>query len=466
MLLQATRTFAARSAVFPSATSAIVRRSVSAWANVPAGPPDPILGVTEKYKADPSPKKINLGVGAYRDGEGKPYVLPSVLKAERKLARALLDKEYLPITGLSDFTKAAAKLAYGEESAPLVEERLAITQSISGTGALRIGTAFLARFYPGAKAIYLPTPTWGNHIPIAKDSGLEVKQYKYFDKETVGLDFEGMKADIEAAPEGSIILLHACAHNPTGIDPTEEQWKELSEIMKQKQHFSFFDMAYQGFASGDIVKDAFAVRYFVEQGHQILLCQSFAKNLGLYGERVGAISFVCADKEERARVDSQLKIIIRPLYSNPPIHGARLVHTILDTPRLYKAWLVEVKGMADRIISMREKLYNKLVELDTPGEWGHIKSQIGMFSFTGLKPEQVDKLAEQASIYLTRDGRISMAALNESNVEVSPFRGPLSVFPVFPIFLFFRLYPHPRPTSDLPRRARARLDVVLISDDL
>ncbi|ORY28059.1 pyridoxal phosphate-dependent transferase [Naematelia encephala] len=426
MLLQATRSTVARSAVFSSSSSAIARRSVSAWANVPAGPPDPILGVTEKFKADQSPKKINLGVGAYRDGKGKPYVLPSVLKAEEILYKKMLDKEYLPITGLSDFTKAAAKLAYGENSKPLDENRLAITQSISGTGALRIGTAFLARFYPGAKAIYLPTPTWGNHIPIAKDSGLEVKQYKvkrYFDKETVGLDFEGMKADIKAAPEGSIILLHACAHNPTGIDPTEEQWKELSVLMKEKKHFSFFDMAsprfcaYQGFASGDIVKDAFAVRYFVEQGHQILLCQSFAKNLGLYGERVGAISFVCADKEEKARVDSQLKIIIRPLYSNPPIHGARLVHTILDTPELYKEWLVEVKGMADRIISMREKLYNKLVELKTPGEWGHIKSQIGMFSFTGLKPEQVDKLAEKSSIYLTRDGRISMAALNESNVE-------------------------------------------------
>jgi aspartate aminotransferase len=220
------------------------------------------------------------------------------------------DKEYLPITvsptpsplpisirlisqGLAPFTKLAAELAFGKDSKPLVENRLAITQSISGTGALRIGTAFLARHYPGAKAIYLPTPTWGNHIPIAKDSGLEVKQYKYFDKGTVGLDFEGMKADIKAAPEGSIVLLHACAHNPTGVDPTEAQWKELSEIVKEKKHFPFFDMvsstphardgvvlmeqAYQGFASGDILKDAFAVRYFVEQGHQLLLCQSFAK---------------------------------------------------------------------------------------------------------------------------------------------------------------------------------------------
>ncbi|KAL7420919.1 aspartate transaminase aat1 [Cryptotrichosporon argae] len=406
---------ALRAALRPAARARIGVRTVSVWANVPQGCVSS-LGVTEKFKADTSPKKINLGVGAYRDENGKPYVLPSVQAAEDALYKEKADKEYLPITGLSSFTKLAAELAYGPDSAPIKEDRLAITQTLSGTGALRVGMAFLGRFYPN-KTIYLPSPTWGNHIPCAKDSLLEVKHYKYFDKDTVGLDFAGMKADIEAAPEGSIILLHACAHNPTGIDPTEAQWKELSEIVKRKKHFPFFDMAYQGFASGDINKDAFAVRYFVEQGHQILLCQSFAKNIGLYGERVGAVSFVTADKEEKARVDSQLKIIIRPMYSNPPVHGARLVSKILGSPELKEQWLVEVKGMADRIITMREKLYNKLVELNTPGEWGHIKSQIGMFSFTGLKPEQVDKLAEKASIYLTRDGRISMAGLNSSNVE-------------------------------------------------
>ncbi|CAD6579059.1 MAG: aspartate transaminase aat1 [Tremellales sp. Tagirdzhanova-0007] len=418
MLTRSAKLAIARSGSLPGTSSSILaRRAVSAWANVPQGPPDAILGVTENWRADTSSKKINLGVGAYRDGAGKPYVLPSVAKAEKMLFEAKGDKEYLPITGLGSFTKLAAELAYGKDSKPLVEKRLATTQSISGTGALRIATAFLARFYPNGNTIYLPSPTWGNHIPVSKDAGLEVKHYKYFDKKTVGLDFEGMKADIKAAPEGSIILLHACAHNPTGIDPTDAQWKEISDLMKEKKHFSFFDMAYQGFASGDILKDAFAVRYFVEQGHQILLCQSFAKNLGLYGERVGAVSFVCADVEEKARVDSQLKIIIRPLYSNPPIHGARLVSAILGSPELYDEWLVEVKGMADRIISMRDRLYNKLVDLKTPGEWNHIKSQIGMFSFTGLKPEQVDSLAQKAHIYLTRDGRISMAGLNESNVD-------------------------------------------------
>ncbi|KAL1413377.1 aspartate transaminase aat1 [Vanrija albida] len=405
----------ARSGLRLRATPSLTR-SVSVWANVKAGPPDAILGITEKFKADQDPKKINLGVGAYRDGNGKPYVLPSVSKAEEILFKEKLDKEYLPITGLASFDKLATELAYGEDSAPIKENRLAVTQSLSGTGALRIGMEFIAEHYPN-KSIYLPTPTWGNHNAIAKRAGLTAEKYRYFDPATVGLNFEALKEDIKAAPEGSVILLHACAHNPTGVDPTQEQWKELSQIFKEKKHFPFFDMAYQGFASGDPVRDAFAVRYFVEQGHQILLCQSFAKNLGLYGERVGTLSLVTASPEEKARVDSQIKLLVRPAYSNPPVHGARLVSTILSKPELKEQWLGEVKEMADRIIALREKLYNKLVELKTPGEWGHVKSQIGMFSFTGLKPEQVDQLAEKYHIYLTRDGRISMAGLNDNNIE-------------------------------------------------
>lgn len=256
-----------------------------------------------------------------------------------------------------------------------------MTQSISGTGALRIGGAFLARHYPGAKAIYLPTPTWGNHIPIFNDSGLEVRGYRYFDKKTVGLDFAGLKEDLQKAPEGAIVLLHACAHNPTGVDPTKEQWREISNIVAEKKLFPFFDMAYQGFASGDISGDAFAVRHFVEQGHQIALAQSFAKNMGLYGERAGAFSLTTKDTEEKKRVDSQLKIVIRPMYSNPPLHGARIANTILSDKALYSEWEGEVKGMADRIISMREKLFNLLThDLKTPGDWAHIKKQIGMFS--------------------------------------------------------------------------------------
>jgi aspartate aminotransferase, mitochondrial len=218
-----------------------------------------------------------VGVGAYRDDKGKPYVLPSVRKAEEQVIASRMNKEYAGITGIPEFTKAAAKLAYGKDSSALAN--LAITQSISGTGALRIGAAFLARFYPGAKTVYIPTPSWANHAAVFSDAGMEVKKYKYYNKDTIGLDFEGMLADIKAAPAKSIFLFHACAHNPTGVDPTMEQWKEIEAAVKEKEHFAFFDMAYQGFASGDIDKDAFALRYFVEQGHNPVLAQSFAKNM-------------------------------------------------------------------------------------------------------------------------------------------------------------------------------------------
>ncbi|KAI9572917.1 pyridoxal phosphate-dependent transferase [Boletus coccyginus] len=401
-------------------TSAVLRTAVplSTWSAVPAGPPDPILGITEAFKADKDPRKINLGVGAYRDENGKPYVLNAVKKAEDKMALAKLDKEYLPITGLATFTQNAAKLAYGADSIPLNQNAIAVTQSISGTGALRIGGAFLARHYPGAKIIYLPTPTWGNHIPLFKDSGLEVRSYRYFDKKTVGLDFDGLKEDLKNAPEGAIVLLHACAHNPTGVDPTQAQWEELSDLLSEKKLFPFFDMAYQGFASGSTTRDAFAVRHFVSQGHNVALCQSFAKNMGLYGERVGAFSLTTTSEEEKKRVESQLKIIVRPMYSNPPLHGAHIANTILSDPQLYQEWESEVKGMADRIINMREKLFELLTNgFRTPGSWGHIKSQIGMFSFTGLQTEQCKALAEKAHVYMTMDGRISMAGLNSSNIE-------------------------------------------------
>ncbi|KAK4055475.1 aspartate transaminase aat1 [Microbotryomycetes sp. JL201] len=365
-------------------------RQASAWANVKAGPPDPILGVTEAFKADKSPKKINLGVGAYRDENGKPFVLPSVREVDERIVAEKRDKEYLPITGFPEFTQAAVTLAYGKDSKPLKEGRIAVTQSISGTGALRIAGAFLARHYPHSKEIYLPAPTWGNHIPIMKDSGLEVKHYAYYDKNTVGLDFEGLKRDLKAAPNKSIVLLHACAHNPTGIDPTEAQWKEISDIVKasrEKEHFPLFDSAYQGFATGSVDRDAFAPRYFIEQGHQIALCQSFAKNMGLYGERIGAFSVVCESAEEKARVDSQIKM------------------------------LGEVKQMADRIIGMRTTLYDLLQELGSKKEWGHIKSQIGMFCYTGLTPEQVEELKEKHHVYLTKDGRISVAGVTPHNVK-------------------------------------------------
>ena len=391
-------------------------RAASAWSQIPQGPPDAILGITEAFKKDSHPKKINLGVGAYRDDKGKPYVLPSVQEAEQKVMQAKMDKEYAGITGVPEFTKAAALLAYGPDSAPLKEGRIAITQSISGTGALRIGGAFLQRFYPGAKTIYIPTPSWANHKAVFSDCGLEVKQYRYYNKDTIGLDFDGMVEDIKKMPKGSMVLLHACAHNPTGVDPTEEQWRAISDAMKEGDHFPFFDMAYQGFASGDTDKDAFALRHFLKEGHLPCLAQSFAKNMGLYGERVGAFSVVTESAEEKARVDSQIKILVRPLYSNPPVHGARIASTILNDSALNKQWLGEVKGMADRIIKMRALLKENLEKLGSKHKWDHITDQIGMFAYTGLTADQMTKLAEEHSVYATKDGRISVAGITSDNV--------------------------------------------------
>ncbi|EMC96510.1 hypothetical protein BAUCODRAFT_33868 [Baudoinia panamericana UAMH 10762] len=391
-------------------------RAASVWSQVPQGPPDAILGITEAFKKDSASNKINLGVGAYRDDKGKPYVLPSVKQAEQKILSQNLDKEYAGITGVPDFTKAAALLAYGPDSKPLKEGRVAITQTISGTGALRIGGAFLQRFYPGSKTIYIPTPSWANHKAVFSDSGLEVKQYRYYNKDTIGLDFDGMVEDIKNMPSGSMVLLHACAHNPTGVDPTHEQWRAISDAVQSGGHYPFFDMAYQGFASGDTDYDAYAVRYFVEQGHTPCLSQSFAKNMGLYGERVGAFSIVTASPEEKARVDSQIKILVRPLYSNPPVHGARIASTILNDPSLNKQWLGEVKGMADRIIQMRALLKENLEKLGSKHQWNHITDQIGMFAYTGLTAEQMSKLAEEHSVYATKDGRISVAGITTDNV--------------------------------------------------
>ncbi|CAO2610361.1 Aspartate aminotransferase, mitochondrial [Lemmus lemmus] len=352
------------------------------------GPPDPILGVTEAFKRDTNSKKMNLGVGAYRDDNGKPYVLPSVRKAEAQIAAKNLDKEYLPIGGLAEFCKASAELALGENNEVLKSGRFVTVQTISGTGALRIGASFL-RFFKFSRDVYLPKPSWGNHTPIFRDAGMQLQGYRYYDPKTCGFDFKGAIEDISKIPEQSVLLLHACAHNPTGVDPRPEQWKEIAAVVKKKNLFAFFDMAYQGFASGDGDKDAWAVRHFIEQGINVCLCQSYAKNMGLYGERVGAFSVICKDADEAKRVESQLKILIRPMYSNPPLNGARIAATILTSPDLRKQWLQEVKGMADRIISMRTQLVSNLKKEGSSHNWQHITDQIGMFCFTGLKPEQV-----------------------------------------------------------------------------
>uniref|UniRef100_A0A8C2H2Q3 Aspartate aminotransferase n=1 Tax=Cyprinus carpio TaxID=7962 RepID=A0A8C2H2Q3_CYPCA len=391
-------------------------RNCSWWTEVQMGPPDPILGVTEAFKRDTNSKKMNLGVGAYRDDNGKPYVLSCVRKAEALIASKMLDKEYLPIGGLGDFNKACAELALGPDSEVLKSKRSITVQTISGTGSLRIGANFLSRFHTVARDVYLPKPSWGNHTPVFRDAGMQLKAYRYYDPATCGFDFTGALDDISKIPEHSVIMLHACAHNPTGVDPRPEQWKELSTVIKKRKLLVFFDMAYQGFASGDIDRDAWAVRYFLEQGHNVLLSQSFAKNMGLYGERVGGFTVVCADAEEAKRVESQLKILIRPIYSNPPMNGARIASTILSTPELRSTWLEEVKGMADRIIKMREMLVTNLKKEGSTHNWQHVIDQIGMFCFTGLKPEQVERLTKEFSVYMTKDGRISVAGVTSGNV--------------------------------------------------
>lgn len=395
----------------------IAVRQSSVWSHVEQGPPDAILGITEAFKKDTNPNKMNLGAGAYRDDNGKPYVLPCIKKAEQRIANKNMDKEYAGIPGISDFTKASAKLALGDGNQLVDNGFVSTVQSISGTGALRIGGAFLEKFYPHSKTIYLPNPSWANHNPVFKHSGLEVGSYRYYDKTTCGLDISGCLEDLSNLPEKSIILLHACAHNPTGVDPTFEQWKEMSNVIKKRNHFVFFDMAYQGFASGNLDRDAQALRLFVADGHRPVLAQSYAKNMGLYGERVGAFSVICDSAEIKNAVESQVKILIRPMYSNPPIHGARLASEVLNSEDLYSEWLVEVKEMADRVIDMRQALRDNLTKEGSTRDWAHITNQIGMFCYTGMNEEQVQTLTKNHSVYLTKDGRISVVGITTKNVE-------------------------------------------------
>jgi aspartate aminotransferase len=392
-------------------------RSSSWWSNVEMGPPDAILGISEAFKRDSNPSKMNLGVGAYRDDAGKPYVLPSVREAEALIHQNNMDKEYLGITGLASFTKAAAELAFDANSSVLADKRNVTVQGVSGTGSLMLGSRFLNAFFGGNKVVYLPKPTWGNHPAILKSAGLGFDYYRYYDPSTCGFDSAGAMEDINNIPENSIIMLHACAHNPTGVDPKMEHWKEISAICKKRNILPFFDMAYQGFASGDIDKDAAALRMFIDDGHNPLLSQSFAKNMGLYGERVGAFNIICADEAEAKRVESQVKIIIRALYSNPPCNGARIASTILNDEALRAQWLVEVKGMADRIISMRDQLTTNLIKEGSTRDWSHINDQIGMFCYTGLTVEQVNNITNNHSVYMTKDGRVSVAGISSGNVE-------------------------------------------------
>jgi aspartate aminotransferase len=393
------------------------RGQKSVWQNVEQAPEDPILGVSVAFNKDQHPDKINLGVGAYRTEEGKPLVLDVVRRAEAAIvADRSINKEYLPIIGLASFCKLSARLILGADSPAITENRTTTVQCLSGTGSLRVGAEFIGKHYH-QRVVYIPDPTWGNHNKIFPLGGVAVKKYRYYDPATRGLNFQGMLEDLGAAPSGAIVLLHACAHNPTGVDPTPDQWEQIRRLIRSKQQLPFFDSAYQGFASGSLDRDAAPVRSFAADGGELLIAQSYAKNLGLYGERVGALTFVCGSPEVAARVESQLKMVIRPMYSNPPAHGARIVEAVLSNRQLFHDWTVELKGMADRIITMRHQLYDALKQKGTPGDWSHIVKQIGMFTFTGLNKEQVVFMTKEYHIYMTADGRISMAGLNSRNVH-------------------------------------------------
>lgn len=390
----------------------------SLFQEIPLAPPDVIFNLTATYKADAFAQKVNLGVGAYRDDAGKPWILPVVRKAEQAIVNdPSLDHEYLPILGLAPFREASIRLILGADNPVIKENRVTAAQTISGTGANHLGALFLSRFYFKGVPVYVSSPTWANHKPIFNNVGFETRDYAYFNPKDNGLDIDGLLADLKSAPERSIVLLHACAHNPTGVDPTKDQWKAIADVIESKKHFPFFDCAYQGFASGDLDRDAWAVRYFVERGFELLICQSYAKNFGLYGQRAGCLTFVLKNADAVARVSSQLAKLQRSEISNPPIYGARIVSKVLNDPDLYAEWVENLKTMSGRISNMRKALYDKLIEYKTPGTWEHIINQIGMFSFTGLKVSQVKILKEKYHIYLTDNGRISMAGLSTSNVE-------------------------------------------------
>eukprot|EP01117_Protostelium_nocturnum_P014169 TRINITY_DN535_c0_g1_i1.p1 TRINITY_DN535_c0_g1~~TRINITY_DN535_c0_g1_i1.p1 ORF type:complete len:437 (-),score=169.43 TRINITY_DN535_c0_g1_i1:142-1356(-) len=388
----------------------------SLFQDIPEAPADPILGLNQQFLADNAPNKINLGVGAYRTEEGKPLILNCIKKAEEIVDNSgKFNHEYLPIDGPTEFCNASQRVLFGD-TVDSHGKKFVTVQALSGTGALRVGMEFIKKFFPQGTTVYISDPTWPNHRNICNAVGLAWKSYRYYSRESNGLDFKGLMEDIKGAPDRSIILLHVCAHNPTGMDPTPSQWNEIADLLHQKNHVPFFDCAYQGFASGDLDKDAEPLKMFVRRGFECLVAQSFAKNFGLYGERIGTLTVVSSSEAVTKPVRSQLKGIIRANYSSPPGHGAYVTQVVLTTPALLEEWKVELKGMAGRIHDMREKLSKALEERGI--NWPHVMQQIGMFSYTGLNPKQVEVLIQKHHIYLTADGRISLAGLSTKTVPV------------------------------------------------
>ncbi len=389
--------------------------TASLLASVEMAPRDPILGITEAYHADTNPKKINLGVGVYTDDSGKVPLLECVRRADQAILENPTPWSYLPIDGLAAYDKAVQALVFGADSSVVTEGRGVTVQALGGTGALKVGADFLRRVSPSAQVL-ISEPSWENHRALFEGAGFKVSAYPYYDAATHGLDFAGMAAALAKAPEGTIVVLHACCHNPTGVDLEPGHWEEVLEIVRTRRLIPILDSAYQGFAEG-IDADGAIVRQFADAISPVFVASSFSKSFSLYGERVGALSVATASSEESARVLSQLKRVVRTNYSNPPTHGGKAVAVILTTPELRALWERELGAMRERIRAMRKDLVERLHARVPGSDFGFVMRQRGMFSYSGLTKAQVVRLREEFSVYAIETGRICVAALNSHNVD-------------------------------------------------
>ena len=378
-------------------------------------PRAPILVLNELLNSETRTENENLGIGVYSDDEGRLPLLKAVRAAEQLQIEGANPRGYLPIDGLAAYNKGAQTLLLGKDSPVIAEGRAITVESIGGTGALKLGADFLKSLTPDS-TVYISDPSWQNHRAIFGNAGFKVETYPYYSTETHGLDFAAMKSFFEALAPKSIVVLHACCHNPTGMDPTMEQWQELLEVIRSRQLIPFLDIAYQGFGAG-LEEDAQVVRLFAESGLEIFVSSSFSKSFSLYGERVGALTLTTADNTLTDKVLSQVKTVIRTNYSNPPTHGATVVATVLNSPELYKLWEDELGEMRVRIRDMREQLVEKIKEAGVEQDFSFVLEQNGMFSYSGLTEEQVERLREEFGIYAISTGRICVAALNSSNID-------------------------------------------------
>jgi aromatic-amino-acid transaminase len=377
-------------------------------------PRDPILGLNEQFAADTNPHKVNLGVGVYFDDNGKLPLLQCVQQAEKAMMDKPTARGYLPIDGIAAYDSAVKGLVFGPESEPVKSGRVATVQGLGGTGGLKIGADFLKKLLPTAKVL-ISDPSWENHRALFTQAGFTVETYAYYDANKRGVNFEGMLASLKSAPAGTIVVLHACCHNPTGYDISAAQWDQVVQVVKSQGLTAFLDMAYQGFGHG-IQEDGAVVAKFVEAGLNFLVSTSFSKSFSLYGERVGALSVLCTNKEEADRVLSQLKIVIRTNYSNPPTHGGAVVAAVLSNPELRALWEKELGEMRVRIKDMRQKLVDGLKAAGVQQDMGFITEQIGMFSYSGLNKDQMVRLRTEFGVYGTDTGRMCVAALNSKNI--------------------------------------------------